>query len=521
MDVNPKEYGSGDRLRVDGPETPYHTSSTRFSYRAHPHLYEINTWAWLEELSAKYGRHQRLEDIPGEEWDRLADLGFNFVYLMGVWRRSLLGRRIFRTDARNFHSFDVALPDWKAQDVVGSPFSIQDYSPDPHISSPDGLNEVHHQLRRRNMGLILDFVPNHTGFDHPWIVQHPERYIQGSEEDFRRDPESFYLVERETAGNLFIARGRDPYFPPWTDVAQLNYFNPDCRNAMIGILKSIAQFCDGVRCDMAMLVTNEVFNRTWEHFLHAWPALKTEFWAEARQALPDFLWLAEVYWDMEWKMQQLGFQFTYDKRLYDRLREDSPEQVHAHLRAEAAYQNKLTRFLENHDEPRSAAIFSRQRMVSLVSLLSTLPGMRFYHHGQLDGLKIFLPMPLAKARPEAADPQIRELYERLLRFTDDDVFHAGEWRLLEVQPAGDETFQDLVAYSWRHQADSRLIVVNLGGRMAQGKVQQVPVGAAHICLFGDFLDGREHSRERADIDSNGLYVKLAPYHAHVFTIHEG
>jgi hypothetical protein len=209
------------------------------------------------------------------------------------------------------------------RDVVGSPFSIQDYSPDPRIATAEGLTEVHKQLRRRGMGLILDFVPNHTGFDHGWMVQHPDRYIQGREQDFRGDPAAFYLVEREGDENLFVARGRDPYFPPWSDVAQLNYFNPDCRQGMIGILKNIAQYCDRVRCDMAMLVTNEIFNRTWGHLLRSWPVPTTDFWSEATAAAPDFLWLAEVYWDLEWRMQELGFQFAYDKRLYDRLMEAS------------------------------------------------------------------------------------------------------------------------------------------------------------------------------------------------------
>jgi len=498
--------------------------STKFSYRPHPHLYEINTWVWLEELSVRHDRCLSLSDVPNEEWDRLAALGFDFVYLMGVWRRSLIGRRMFRTDPRNFRNFDAALPGWKIRDVVGSPFSIQDYSPDPRISTAEGLSAVHNQLRRRGMGLILDFVPNHTGFDHRWIVEHPERYIQGSEEDFRNDPAAFYLVERDPENgkngqDLFIARGRDPYFPPWSDVAQLNYFNPDCRQGMIEVLKTIAQFCDGVRCDMAMLVTNEIFSRTWERFLHAWPAPKTEFWEEAIAAVPDLVWLAEVYWDLEWKMQQLGFQFTYDKRLYDRLREGSVNQVRAHLGADIAYQSKLARFLENHDDPRFAAVFPRQRIPSVVTLLSTLPGMRFYHHGQRDGLKTFVPMPLAKARPEPADEQIRRVYEQLLRFADAEVFHSGEWRLLEVRPAGDDTFQDLIAYRWRHGADNRLIVVNLGGRTAQGRVQQAAVGASQICLFCDLLDGNEYLRERAEIDSNGLYVKLAPYQAHAFEVH--
>ncbi len=503
-------------------QTPIRPSEplTKFSYRAHPHLYEINTWVWCEELSARHGRSLRLQDVPDEEWDRLADLGFDFVYLMGVWRRSLAGRRIFRTDPRAFRDFDAALPGWKVPDVVGSPFSIQDYSPDPRIATAEGLSEVHHQLRNRGMGLILDFVPNHTGFDHIWIARHPDRYIQGSEEDFRSDPAAFYLVESEGGENLFVARGRDPYFPPWSDVAQLNYFNPDCRQGMIGILKNIAQYCDGVRCDMAMLVTNEIFNRTWGHFLQSWPEAKTEFWEEAIAAVPDFVWLAEVYWDLEWKMQELGFHFSYDKRLYDRLRKSSPGDVRAHLGADIRYQSKLVRFLENHDEPRSAAVFPRETIPAMATLLSTLPGMRFYHHGQLSGRKTFVPMPLAQASLERADDQIRELYEQLLRFTDAEVFHTGEWKHLDVHPAGDDTFRDLIAYRWHNKADSRLIVVNLGSRTAQGKVQEPAAAVSRNCIFCDLFDGSEYSREPAELAGNGLYVSLGPYQTHAFEIRE-
>ncbi len=499
---------------------PNRETTTKFSYRAHPHLYEINTWVWLEEFSARHGRNLGLQDVPGEEWDRLAGLGFDFVYLMGVWRRSLIGRRIFRTEPHNYPNFDAALPSWKMRDIVGSPFSIQDYSPDPRIATAESLRQVHDQLRKRGMGLILDFVPNHTGFDHGWVVQHPDRYIQGSEEDFRRDPSAFYLVEREGDGNRFIARGKDPYFAPWSDVAQLNYFNPECRQGMIATLKNIAQYCDGARCDMAMLVTNEIFNRTWGNFLKPWPTPATEFWQEATATLPDFVWLAEVYWDMEWRMQESGFRFTYDKRLYDRLRDGAAGQVRDHLRADLHYQSKMARFLENHDEPRCASVFSRERIPSVATALSTLPGMRFYHHGQLDGAKTFVPMPLSHAQPETDDRQMRELYEQLLRCADADVFHSGEWELLDVQPAGDDTSQDLIAYSWHYQADERLIVVNLGSRTAQGKVQKAAVGSSQNCLFCDRLSGSEYLWARAALDSDGLYVKLEPYQAHVFEVRE-
>ena len=130
----------------------------KFSYRPHPHLYEINTWVWLEELSAKLGRHIALRDVPEEQWDRLRNLGFDVVYLMGVWQRSAIGRRIFRTNPAEFPQFDTALSGWRMADVVGSPYSIQNYIPDPRIGTFADLDETHRKLRSRGMGLILDFV---------------------------------------------------------------------------------------------------------------------------------------------------------------------------------------------------------------------------------------------------------------------------------------------------------------------------------------------------------------------------
>lgn len=494
-------------------------ASGGLSYRPHPHLYEINTWVWLEELSAKLGRRVGLQDVPDEQWDRLRSLGFDFVYLMGVWRRSAVGRRMFRTNPADFPQFDAALPGWQVADVVGSPYSVQDYSPDPRIGTFEDLSDTRQKLRDRGMGLILDFVPNHTGFDHPWVREHPERYVLGSEQDFRRNLGAFYLVENDDGQSLFVACGKDPYFAPWRDVAQLNYFNPDCRAGMIEILKTIAAYCDGVRCDMAMLVTNDVFSRTWGNFLRSWPPPPTEFWQTATAQLPNFVWLAEVYWDMEWQMQQLGFRFTYDKRLYDRLCGASPGEVRAHLTADVSYQSKLARFLENHDEPRASAVFPREKTASAALLLSTLPGMRFYHHGQLEGKKIRVPMPLARAAEEPVDRETLAAYERVLAFADKDVVHTGEWKLLNVRSAGDDTFGDLIAYRWRDTNDCALVVVNLGDRTAQGMVQQAEVGALQNCLYRDLLNDKQYVHERAAVARDGLYIRLAPYQAHAFTVH--
>jgi glycosidase len=214
------------------------------------------------------------------------------------------------------------------------------------------------------MRLMLDFVPNHMGLDHPWVEQHPEHFVVGTDDDLARRPQDFTRL-----GDRVFAYGRDPYFDGWPDTLQLDYANPAVQEAMTDALIAVADRCDGIRCDMAMLILPDVFERTWgrrpEPF---WPAAV----ARLRERHPAVVLMAEVYWDLEWELQQQGFDFTYDKRLYDRLRDLHAGTVRDHLRAEIDYQHHLARFLENHDEPRAAATFAPEihRPASLVTFLT-------------------------------------------------------------------------------------------------------------------------------------------------------
>jgi hypothetical protein len=489
-----------------------------FTHRAHPHLYEMNTWAWLEELSLKYNKRLTLRDVPDSEWDELARLGFDFIWLMGVWERSPAGRRFFQSDPASFPSFDQALPGWRLSQIVGSPYSIRRYLPDTRIGSFSDLDQVRETLHARRMSLILDFVPNHTAPDNPWTSQHAEFYVQGSQDDFRRDPSAFYLADSPGEPTL-LAHGRDPYFPPWRDVVQLNYFEPAARTAMLIELREIAKHCDGVRCDMAMLVFNDIFARTWGPLLIGRKPPAHEFWADAVAAIPNFLWLAEVYWNCEGQCHDLGFNFTYDKGLYDALRDGRIGEIHERLSADISLQSRAARFLENHDEPRSAAIFGAGTRESFATLVATLPGMRFYHHGQLDGRKIHLPIPLAAAASEISDIETRVFYERILNLSNEPAFHFGQWNLLEVNSAGDDTFRNLVAYQWLHNDVRKVVIVNLSSSSSQARVRfREGIATAGQYVFLDQLHDVRYPRDGNEIAQQGLYIHLDPYRAHLFEV---
>jgi len=458
-----------------------------------------------------------LGSVPDDVWDTLRARGMDFVYLMGVWKRSALGRQIARTNPAAWNGFADSLPGWRARDVVGSAYSITAYEPDPALGTMADLDRVRDALRTRGMALIVDFIPNHVGFDHPWIHSHPERFIAGTEENFRANTFAFRPVELTPEDVRFIARARDPYFPPWSDVAQLDYSREGTRRAMIDELRHVARHADGVRCDMAMLVLSDVFESTWRG-LAALPTVGEEFWPEARAAVPDCLLIAEAYWDLEWRLQCLGFDYTYDKRLYDRLLHDGTGAVVAHLMADGRYQERSVRFIENHDEPRSVEAFG-QRLPAVAAAMSTLPGLRFYHDGQFEGRRIRLPVQLGREVDEPVNETISLFYERLLHAVNADVFHDGDWASCQVD-AVDGSQENLLAWRWRHGNDLRLVVVNLGRDDAQGRISL----ADELQRTGDqvvsveLLDDQRQIWSRAELMSDGLLVQIPVGGARVFAL---
>jgi glycosidase len=468
---------------------------------------------WLAELSVKAGKRIDLGSVAASEWDAIGAFGFDAVWFMGVWQRSPAGIAIANRNESLLADFRRALPDFHAEDNVGSPYCVRGYVVDQQLGGPKGLARARKELAKRGMRLVLDFVPNHVAPDHPWANDHPEYFIQGTDDDLRNNPNAFVRTDKAV-----FACGKDPYFPAWPDVLQLNAFQAGLRKGVVETLSDVASQCDGVRCDMAMLLLNSVFERTWGGRAGARPA--TEYWDDAipavKKANPNFLFIAEAYWDLEWELQQHGFDFCYDKRLYDRLEHDNAETVRLHLCADAGYQDKLLRFLENHDEPRAASVFDRAKERAAAVVTSTLTGARLFHEGQFEGRKVRLPVFLGRRPEEPTDSELQDFYRKLLAGINDAAFRQGQWRLCERSGWPDnQSFQNLVAWSWSHADDRWLVVVNLSESTVQARVR---LGwddmATRQWQLSDLLSGVSYERAGNEMASEGLYVDLGPWAYH-------
>jgi hypothetical protein len=480
----------------------------------YPTLYEINTWVWLTELRQKYGNATNLASIPSAEWDTIADYGFEAVWLMGVWERSPEGIAIANRNPGLLDDFRRALPDFRPEDNVGSPYCIRRYVVDQHLGGPQGLATARRELRNRGMKLMLDFVPNHVAPDHPWALEHPDYFIRGNAGDLRNDPSSY----REVRGTVF-ACGRDPYFPAWPDVLQLNAFAAGLRRNVIETVSSIAGQCDGIRCDMAMLLLNSIFERTWGNRAGTKPA--TEYWVDVISAIkrehPGFLFMAEAYWDLEWELQQKGFDFCYDKKLYDRLEHSDAESVRLHLCAAADYQDKLVRFIENHDEPRAAATFlpAKERVVALITV--SLPGAKLIHEGQLEGRRVKLPVFLGRRPNEPAQKDLQEFYSKLLETVTQPVFLHGQWTLCTRTGWPDNmSCQNLLAWTWVQAGEQYLIAVNFSDSAVQARIQVPWAGKGGRWRLVDALSGATYERDGNEMLSPGLYAELGPWNCNLF-----
>lgn len=455
----------------------------------YPALYEINTRVWLRKFD-RPGQTASLKEVPESFWDYLQEKGIEYVWLMGVWQTVGMEQILqYALEDGLQKEYRHSLPDWKEQDVIGSPYAIDRYELSSAIGSWDELAQVRKELHERGMRLILDFIPNHFHAASSLIADHPYLFLPAEETHVQADASTFYRYQ----GRIW-AHGRDPYFPAWQDTIQVNYFDNQARDFMSDQLLKLGEVCDGVRCDMAMLMLNTVFESTWRH-TSGFADRNTEFWdrtiTRVKSQFPDFQFIAEAYWDLEWQLQQLGFDYTYDKRLLDRLHEGNVPSIRGHLFADPDFRDHSVRFLENHDEDRILSRINTREAEAAAVLTYTLPGMRFFHDGQWEGKRVRLPVQLGREPQEAVCTCVQAefldqeavpawvrpvckctyvFYEKFLKYLQQPIFQEGTWEQLEIETGQDQ----LLAWKWHLGKSTVVIIVNYSNQTVPGQLSVFP-----------------------------------------------
>jgi hypothetical protein len=457
-----------------------------------------------------------LDGISDAELDEVSRRGVDALWLMGVWTVGQASRSVALGHDGLRAEFGRALPDWQVEDVAGSPFSVAGYEVAQDLGGEEALRRFRARLDSRGLGLILDFVPNHTAVDHPWVLARRDLYVQGSAEAAAVAPHNFL---GDPSG--YIAHGRDPFFDGWTDTAQLDYRLGAVRKAQTSELGRIAEHCDGVRCDMAMLLLSDVFEKTWGSCPARGECASGEFWAGAlddvRGRHPGFRFIAEAYWGLEGRLVSLGFDYVYDKGLYDALRASDMGAVDRAVGWNEARLLTGMRFLENHDEPRAAASFPGHEAAAVAAL--TLPGGRLLHEGQDRGARTRLPVQLSRRPEEDEDPGVKKLYHALWPVIASDLLRLGRWERIQPLPVhpDDSSHANLLLWTWTGVGQRALLcAANIGAETSRCRARLTLLGfGGRRVVWRDALDGAQYVRNGSEMEDPGLFVELGPGRAHL------
>lgn len=499
--------------------------------RKQPVVYEISTRPWLYalaqrgDLTAHCGEYVCLRDVPRAEWQKLADDSVDLVWLMGVWQLGEFGLQHDRAPDM-LSGFRHDLPDVAAADVIGSPYAVQRYAVNAELGTDAELAAVRATLKELGMGLMLDFVPNHGAVDSLLVQENPGLFIQRPRGDFA----SNWWIQR---ANATYAYGRGPYDGPWTDTLNYNYWNPATARQLTDVIVSIAARADAIRCDMAMLILNQVIERTWGDVMRAggFSRPSKEFWevaiAAARAQHPETLFMAEAY-DYNFMtppekptLQRLGFDFVYDKTVLDNLDGHNLDAIRGYIKGQSQnFFERTAHFVENHDEPRSAASLGGQQQAFAGAVVAaTIPGLRLFYFGQFDGFSAKLDVQLRRATRQVPNLQLHAQYTKLLQILSDDVFRSGTWTFIDTPREGSAWRLSAWRWSSADGTKKRLVVVNFSDGKGWASVQVVDAvgrdGGDNIDLV-DLLSGESYLRSASALRGPGLTVGLEPWTASIF-----
>ena len=485
-----------------------------------PLLLQIPVRPWLRALSDEAGRALTLAEVPEETLEAIRRRGFHGIWLMGVWTTGPAGRSLALGYPDLLSTYESLLPDWTPADVGGSPYSIRAYAASEKMGGNEALGELRRRLHEKGLGLVLDFVPNHVALDHPWLDEQPALLVRGAPKDLVAQPSGWFVHTAPDGTDHIYAHGRDPHFPGWSDTCQIDYRRRETREAMTEVLRGLAGRCDGLRCDMAMLVLDDVFRGTWGTDPDGESGA---FWSvaipEVRRHYPELVLIAEVYWGLEGRMLEVGFDFTYDKDLYDKLVAGDLAGVRHRAGIPLESQAHCVRFLENHDEPRAMSTLGPERSVAAAALAYTLPGMRFFQDGQERGWRHRPPIQLARYPSEPTDERCRSRYEELFVQLSDPVFHEGRWQPAAFAgPDRKPAPESLFGNRWTAGSRTRIVVANLADSAASGRLllPELTGGSARISVrVTSAQDGTatpdDFERDLREVAQDGIPIEVPAF----------
>ena len=401
--------------------------------------------------------------------------------------------------------------------LSGSPYAITAYQCNPELGGNSALESLREVMKSESIALMLDFVPNHMAGDCPQVVSNPEMFVRAPrhlEAPFSPDR---YLPNGVAYGN-----------PEWTDTAQINYWNPVAVDWQIENLLQVASFCSAIRCDMAHLVLNDNFGAIWRENVESWgwQRPEEEFWRVAirrvKEEYPGTIFLAETYSD-ESTLLSLGFDFVYDKRLFDRLEHGNLDSIRDHISMSGSdFLSRCAHFVENHDEPRAVHSFGSVERANAAAVITfTVPGMRFHFQGQWKGKRAKLNVHLRRCSEEPISEEAVEFYQRLQPIVSEDVFRRGSFAMANIiQSPPEESAWRLLAWQWSlaDKKEYRLVVVNFTDTLGVSRyaIPCLDEVEGEVVVVSDLLSGQKWERQRDVLLQEGLVVVLEPWKAQIF-----
>ncbi|MBE2278917.1 MAG: glycosidase [Ignavibacteriaceae bacterium] len=489
-------------------------------------IYEVNTRVWLRKFD-KPGFKAKIVDVPEQYWIDLKSKSIDYVWLYGVWQNceKVIKETCFEPSL--IQQYSTALKDWKKSDVAGSPNAVYSYTLNSKLGNQEDLIELKKKLNSFGLKLILDFFPNYYCVETPLLKEKPGIFLNCDKDYYENDPFSYFKPFPDS--EVYFVHSRDPFFPPWRDTAQVNIFSEEAREHLTNELLSIAPLCDGIRCDMAILSLNTVFSNTWQGLISNGEKknITQEFWSIAlnklKENFPDVITIAESYWNQEQYLQLLGFDFTYDKTLFDKIRANTVTEIKSHLHSDISFQNRLVRFLEKHDEERSVHLLGVEKSMIASLITYTLPGIKLFYDGQFEGKKVKLPLQLIREPEENENSKIKEFYDKLIICCKERVIKNGEWELLEPIKSGngDESYREMLSWKWSLGSEVRLIIANLSSKTSTCRIKLNVYSSDEGVLFRDLMNDKIYIRSGTELREKGLFVELAPYKFHLLEYKSG